>query len=55
MLIQAMKKKSGGKKRIKMRRLWNINPKTKIKENEKKYKRPKSKKDMKDILMKEIL
>lgn len=49
-----MKKKSDGKKRIKARRHWSINPKTRIKEDNKKYKRPKSKDDLKNIL-KEIL
>ena len=38
------------KKRIKVRRLWNINPKTRIKKSEKKYSRRKKKKELKDIL-----
>ncbi len=45
-----MDKKSGRKKRIKVRRLWKINPKTKVKEDKKIYKRPKSKDDLKNIL-----
>ncbi len=42
------------KKKIKARRIWNINPKTKIKESGKKYRRAKRKKELKDLL-KEIL
>ena len=38
------------KKKIKVRRLWNINPKTRIKKSEKKYSRRKKKKELKDIL-----
>ena len=46
-----MKKK---KKRIKVRKLWNINPRTRVKESGKKYRRTKRKKELKDLL-KEIL
>lgn len=42
------------KKRVKVRKLWNINPKTKVKESAKKYTRAKKKKELKDLL-KEIL
>ena len=42
------------KKRVKVRKLWNINPKTKVKKSAKKYTRAKKKKELKDLL-KEIL
>ena len=38
------------KKRVKVRRSWKINPKTRIKESSKVYKRPKKKVELKDIL-----
>lgn len=43
-------KKNRTKKRIKVRRVWNINPKTRVKEDKKIYKRPKSKRDLKNIV-----
>ena len=46
-----MKKKV---KKIKVRKLWNINPKTRVKESDKKYRRTKKKKELKDLL-KEVL
>ena len=46
-----MKKKySSNKRKIKARRYWNINPGTKVKESEKRYRRRKLKKGLKDIL-----
>ena len=38
------------KKKIKIRKSWNINPKTRVKESAKKYGRAKKKKELKDIL-----
>lgn len=46
-----MKKKV---KKIKVRKLWNINPKTRVKESNKKYRRAKKKRQLKDLL-KEVL
>ncbi len=46
-----MKKKV---KKIKVRKLWNINPKTRVKKSDKKYRRTKKKKELKDLL-KEVL
>ena len=37
-------------KKIKARKLWNINPKTKIRKSRKKYNRKKKKKDLNDFL-----
>jgi len=42
------------KKRIKVRKLWAINPGTKVKESGKRYRRSKQKKTLKD-LVKEFL
>ena len=47
-----MRKKK--KKRVKVRKLWSINPKTRVKESGKKYRRAKRKKELKDLI-KEIL
>ena len=47
-----MKKKKN--KRIKVRKLWNINPQTKVKESAKRYSRIRKKKQLKDLL-KEVL
>jgi len=44
-----MNKKRRNKK-IKVRRFWDINPKTKVKKSNKLYIRPKKKKELKDIL-----
>ena len=41
-------------KKIKVRKLWNINPKTRVRESDKKYNRKEKKKDLKDLL-KEVL
>jgi hypothetical protein len=38
------------KKKIKVRKLWGINPKTKVKESGKIYSRSKNKNKLKDIL-----
>ena len=38
------------KKRLKVRRVWKINPKTRVKKSAKKYKRTKRKKELKDLL-----
>jgi len=38
------------KEKIKTRKFWNINPKTKVKESKKIYNRPKEKTRLKDIL-----
>ena len=45
-MVGPMKKK----KKVKVRRIWNINPKTRIRKSEKKYSRHKKKKELKDIL-----
>jgi len=37
-------------KKIKVRKAWIINPKTKIKESGKRYNRPNKKKELKDLL-----
>ena len=42
--------KKNKKVRIKIRKFWNINSRTKVKENEKKYGRAKDKKKLKDLL-----
>lgn len=42
-----MKKKE---KKVKARKTWTINPKTKIKKSGKRYKRPKKKKELKDLI-----
>ena len=42
--------KKANKKRIRVRKLWDINPKTKVKESSKEYKRAKKKKELEDIL-----
>jgi len=42
------------KKKVKVRKLWGINPKTRIKKSEKKYSRRKKAKELKDLL-KEVL
>ncbi len=42
------------KKRVKVRKLWNISPRTKIKESARRYTRVKKKKELKDLL-KEVL
>lgn len=42
--------KHGKKEKIKVRKSWKINPRTRIKESEKKYNRTKKKKELKDIL-----
>ena len=44
------KKTSRNKKKIRVRRLWKINPRTKVKESAKRYSRTKKKKELKDIL-----
>ena len=38
------------KKKIKVRKFWKINPKTRVKESGKKYTRIKKNKELKDIL-----
>ncbi len=38
------------RKKVKVRRLWNINPKTKVKKSFKRYRRTNKKKELKDIL-----
>jgi hypothetical protein len=45
-----MKKKKSKKNKIKIRKFWNINPRTKVEENGKRYRRGKKKKELKDIL-----
>ena len=49
-----MKKKKGRRKnkqkKIKIRKLWNINPKTKVKEKAGRYSRVEKKKELKDLL-----
>lgn len=42
--------KSNKKKRVKIRKLWKINPKTRVRESSKEYSRTKKKKELKDIL-----
>lgn len=44
-----------GKKKIKIRRLWRINPKTKIKESLKIYKRSKEKAVLEKLLDEEMI
>ena len=48
--MKKKKKLKSRKNKIKIRKLWTINPKTKIKESGKKYSRTKQKKELKDIL-----
>ena len=38
------------KKKIKIRKCWKINPRTKVKESAKRYSRAKKRKELKDIL-----
>lgn len=46
-----MKKKGkSNKKKVKIRKSWIINPRTKVKESVKKYTRIEEKKELKDIL-----
>ena len=52
--MKKSKRKKKTKKRIKVRKLWDINPKTKVQESAKDYNRKKRKKELKDLL-KEIL
>jgi len=47
-------KKNQTKKRIKARRLWNRNPKTRVKESEKEYKRPRAKQETKKVVKESI-
>lgn len=49
-MVEPMKRK----KRVKVRKAWKINPKTRIKKSAKKYSRIKRKKELKDLL-KEVL
>lgn len=42
-----MKKKA---KKIKVRKFWRINPRTKVKESAKRYSRAKKRRELKDIL-----
>jgi len=42
------------KPKIKIRRRWRINPKTRVKESNKKYKRTKAKTGLRKILKKEV-
>ena len=43
------------KKRIKIRKTWRINPKTRVKESVKKYRRTKVKSNFKKIIKREVL
>jgi hypothetical protein len=47
---KAIYKKGKQKKKIKIRKFWAINPRTKIKENAKIYRRTEKKRELKDIL-----
>jgi len=42
------------KKRIKIRKTWRINPKTRVKESGKKYRRTKVKSNFKKIIKREV-
>lgn len=42
-------------KRIKIRRKWNFNPTTRVKDSNKKYKRQKQKKEVKETLEDSLL